>query len=60
MSFTIDRLGRHSDAAPATTRADTVKIAEHRLRNTAFLIARSRFLDEVDKSVRTGLDGDAA
>lgn len=56
MPFSIDRLGRHSDARPATTRVDIAKIAEIHLRDAAFLIARSRFLAEINNSTSTGLD----
>lgn len=60
MPFTIDRLGRHIDAGPATTDANITKIAEHRLRDTAFRLARRRFLGEIDNSPTARIAGDAA
>lgn len=60
MPFTTDRLGRHIDAGPSTTDANIAKIAEHRLRDTAFRLARRRFLGEIENSPRTGIAGDTA
>lgn len=58
MSLTIDRVGRHIDAGPAAPDATIGELAAQGLRDTAFRLARRRFLGEIETAAGPRLDGD--